>query len=127
LISTDTTTIPALPTIPNSPTRDRPPPKRWSLSAPSPRRAATANSGYGPGWDQACRCVARPQSVHAILHSLTNAQTSIQRPRDADDDPNRRTAQTLGVPELRTNNRELGEGRLQNLLLQPWMTHQHDA
>ena len=120
--------MPALPTIPND-SDARPIAARTVVAISAEPRTRSKSKAADTRPDGVGPVVARhrPQRVHGVLHRLANAEASIQRPRDADDDPDRPTAQTLGLPELLTDNGELGDSRLQNLLLQPWVAHQHHS
>src|SRR6185312_14303895 len=121
LISTDTTTMPALPTIPND-SDARPIAARTvvAISAEPRTRSKSrlrirARMGSGLSLRGTAHNVSivawhRPQRIHGVLHCLANAETAIQRPCDTDEDPDRPTAQTLRLTELATDNGELGDG-----------------
>ena len=120
--------MPALPTIPND-SDARPIAARTVVSDERGAEDEEQQKASDTRPDGVRPVVARhrPQRVHGVLYRLANAETSIQRPCDADDDPERPTAQTLGLTELVTDNGELGDRRLHNLLLQLWVAHQNHS
>ena len=54
-------------------------------------------------------------------------QAPVQRTRDADDNPERPSIEALWLPQLVTDHRELRDGRMQDLFLQPGMAHQQHS
>src|SRR6187397_748124 len=100
LISTNTTTMPALPTIPNDSDARLIAARMVVAISAEPRTRSKSRLRIRARMIGPVVARHRRQRIQGVLHCLANTEASIQRPRDADDDPDRPTAQTLGLPEL---------------------------